>query len=74
MFLSTLCSTTPKPVSATASRANSWARAANADAAASTIRFTVATSYLAYARAAQSARSTMARPRGTPAGSTINGS
>ena len=68
-FLSTLCSATPNPVSRTAHSAYSRALAAPAAAAARTIASTESLSYLANARAAHSARCSMARARGTPAGS-----
>ena len=70
MFLSTLCSATPNPVSRTAQSAYSRALAAPAAAAARTIASTEALSYRAKARAAHSARCSIARARGTPRGST----
>src|ERR1700726_4196733 len=69
MFLITLCSATPNPVSRTAHSAYSRALAAPAVAAARTIASTESLSYRAKARAAHSARCSMARARGTPAGS-----
>jgi hypothetical protein len=68
-FLMTLCSTTPNPVSRTAHSAYSRALAAPAAAAARTIASTESLSYRANERAAHSARCSMARARGTPAGS-----
>src|SRR6516162_6239178 len=65
----TLCSATPNPVSRTAHSAYSRAFSAPARAAACTTRSTACLSYRANARAAHSARCSMARARGTPAGS-----
>src|SRR5579859_116895 len=65
----TLWSATPNPVSRTAHSAYSRALAAPAWAAACTTRSVACLSYRPNARAAHSARWSMARARGTPAGS-----